>query len=157
MAYIPSEMDRLKLFTRLMRLPTAQRNVLLTAIFVLGIAFVAVAILPFKTVMKLSARQLGCNVKQGSALPATMSSAVETAAKWVPWRCVCIHKGIAFQWLLRRAGVDAYLHYGVRTERHGKLSAHVWVDVDGETLMGAETKDGYALVATFPPGPQLRP
>lgn len=44
----------------------------------------------------------------------------------VPWRTVCLRKGLALQWMLRRRGIDARLHYGIGKDDVGALCAHLW-------------------------------
>jgi hypothetical protein len=53
--------------------------------------------------------------------------------------------------MLRRRGIDAVLHYGVRIPRDGeKIAAHVWVSVDDEVLLGASQHQDYTEVARYP-------
>jgi hypothetical protein len=78
-------------------------------------------------------------------------SAIETAARRLPWRVVCIQKGIAAQRMLRRRGLDAVLHYGIGNDRdRDRLDAHVWVSVDGAPVIGGEEARAFAPVAAFP-------
>lgn len=77
--------------------------------------------------------------------------AVEAAGQRLPWRTMCIQKGLAVQRLLRSGGVDAVLHYGAaRTKDTGKLEAHVWVSVEGVTVIGGEEAPLFTEVAAFP-------
>ena len=68
----------------------------------------------------------------------------------LPWRTKCIEKGLAVQRLLRSGGVDALLHYGARHAENGMLEAHVWVSVDGETVIGGDEAPGFAELAQYP-------
>jgi len=52
-------------------------------------------------------------------------------------------------WMLRRRGVSATLHFGAAREEE-KLIAHVWVTVDGEEVVGCESKDRFFELARFP-------
>jgi hypothetical protein len=64
---------------------------------------------------------------------------------------MCIEKGLATQRMLREAGIDAVLHYGARhADDSGKLQAHVWVSVAGETIIGGEEAPDFAEIATYP-------
>ena len=76
--------------------------------------------------------------------------AVDTATRILPWSPVCIQRGLAAQWMLRRRGIDARLHYGLTTDERTALRAHVWVEALGETLVGGEDAGEYVRVATFP-------
>ncbi len=75
--------------------------------------------------------------------------AVEAAAWRLPFRSVCLQKGVAFQRMCRRRGIDAQLHYGVADDGQA-IAAHVWVSVDGQIYLGGETADTFAQVATWP-------
>lgn len=90
---------------------------------------------------------LGARADPGHVL--TICRAVELVARRSPVRAMCIEMGIAAQWMLRRRGVDAYLHYGIRQEPE-ELKAHVWVTVEGKGVLGSREADGFALVGTFP-------
>ena len=69
----------------------------------------------------------------------------------MPWRTLCIEKGLAVQRMLRRGGVDAVLHYGARRSvKTGELEAHVWVSVSGEIVIGGEEALGMPELARFP-------
>ena len=105
-----------------------------------------VAFLPFRRAMRFGAVPLGnSRVDLDDCI-----WAIEAAAPRLPWRTVCIEQGLAAQRLLRRGGIDAVLHYGIRNRpAAAKLEAHVWVTVGGETVIGGDAAPGYAEVATF--------
>ena len=64
---------------------------------------------------------------------------------------MCIEQGIAGQRMMRRAGINARLHYGAHPgDGDAKLSAHVWVSVDGDVVLGGEEAVDFAEVAVFP-------
>jgi hypothetical protein len=75
---------------------------------------------------------------------------VEQAARRVPWRTVCLQKGLALQWMLRRRGADARLHYGIGKDEAGELRAHVWVTAGPVMLIGSEQAPQFRTVATYP-------
>lgn len=75
--------------------------------------------------------------------------AVNMIADRVPFRAACYQKGLAAQYMLRRRGIDATLHYGVRPTE-AELLAHVWISVEAKVVMGGSTMEGFAEVARFP-------
>jgi len=75
---------------------------------------------------------------------------VERAAARVPWRTVCLQKGLALQWMLRRRGIDARLHYGIGKDEAGAMCAHVWVSAGQTMLIGREQAPQFRSVATYP-------
>lgn len=120
---------------------------LLRAAALLTLASAAVAMLPFRVIIRLGSTALGN--RRWSADEAIW--AVEAAAKRVPWRTVCIEKGLVAQRLLRAAGIDAVLLYGARHDpQAGKLEAHVWVTVGGRAVIGGAEAPGFAAIAAYP-------
>jgi len=114
----------------------------------LTIASAAVALLPFKRAVRLGAVPLG---PRRSIEIDDCTWAIEAAARRLPWRTVCIEKGIALQRLLRSRGIDAILHYGARHHPDsGKLEAHVWVSAGGKAVIGGEEAAGFVEVAAYP-------
>ena len=77
--------------------------------------------------------------------------AVQAWARHVPWRAVCFQQGLALHWMLRRRGVASVLLYGVAKRGGEGLAAHVWVDVDGATVIGGEEAPNFVCLARFPP------
>jgi hypothetical protein len=76
---------------------------------------------------------------------------VDAIGKRLPFRAVCLQRGLALQWMLRRRGIDAVLHYGIRIrDNEDELAAHVWVSVGGAVLLGAPQHERYAEVARYP-------
>ena len=133
---------------RFNRLSRERRRLLLRALVALTAASAAVAFLPFRRAIRWGSVPLG-SAANGSI--EDIVSAVEAAARRVPWRTVCIEKSLAVQRMLRSAGVDAVLHYGARNHAvQGKLEAHVWVTVADRAVIGGEEAADFALLSTYP-------
>ena len=128
----------------------SRRALLTEAAAAVCTAALVVKLLPFRWGVRLSSRRAGA---VRGASPAEIISdvrwGIDVVTRWLPWTPVCIQRGLAGQWMLRRRGIDAKLHYGLATEAE-ELKAHVWVEAAGETLVGGEELVGYARVATFP-------
>jgi hypothetical protein len=135
------------LLLRFARMESPRRSLLLRAAVTVTAASFAVATLPFRHAMKLGPVPLG----QGRRLdPADCVWAIEAAARRLPWRTMCIEKGLAAQRMLRQSGVDAVLHYGARhNDDEGKLEAHVWVTVGGKTIIGDQSPLQFTELATY--------
>jgi hypothetical protein len=132
---------------RLSRLSAERRRLLIRALFVVSAAAAAVALLPFRRAIRFGAitRHRGAQLDVADCV-----WAVEAAARSLPWRTMCIEKGLAVQRLLRSSGVDAVLHYGARQSRDdGKLEAHVWVTVGSTIVIGGEDATNFREIATF--------
>lgn len=133
---------------RYKRLSKIRRMLLPRAMVFLVIASAAVAWLPFRKAIRMGSTGLK---RRSAATPEDVVWAVEAASRRVPWRTVCLQKGLAAQHMLRSAGFDAILHYGARHEpEHRDLEAHVWVTIDNRVVIGGEEAGGFTRVATFP-------
>jgi len=111
----------------------------------LALASIAVRLWPFRWIV----RSAGLGGGRGNVDPAPIGLAIGRASRRLPWRVVCFQQGLAAHWMLRRRGARSRLHYGLRSEE--RLSAHVWVTLDGQPVIGEEESDPHACVAIFPP------
>ena len=136
--------------TRLIRRPLRDNAVLAEAVFALMAGWAAVRFLPFRTAVRIAS--VGLRRQAQAPNVERLSRAIEVAAKRVPWRAVCFQQGLALQWMLRRRGIDARLHYGVGYAPSNDLQAHVWVSVGDKIVMGREEAPAFKSVATYPPG-----
>ena len=137
---------------RLRQLGWRQRLLLVEAMALLAAASVAIKLLPFRRAVKLGAHDTTSMPRSGdqAALVSEARWSVEAAARRLPWRAVCFQQGIALQSMLRRRGIDARLHYGVRYEASNALEAHVWI-CDGDTIViGGEQAPKFKLLAVYP-------
>ena len=62
-----------------------------------------------------------------------LATAVERAARRHHHSMNCLRRSLALCRLLQRRGMEARLHFGVRTAQEG-LEAHAWVSSGGEVL-----------------------
>jgi hypothetical protein len=133
---------------RLRRLSGERRRLLLRAIILLGVASAAVALIPFRRAILFGT--VPVRPRQSPCFDDIIWS-VEAASRRLPWRTMCIEKGLVVQRMLRLAGVDAVLHYGARHHPDtSRLEAHVWVTVDGRAVIGGTEAAEFAPVATYP-------
>jgi hypothetical protein len=136
---------------RFVRLGRRRQCLLAEALVALAASSVAVRFLPFRRAIRIGSHKLsGSESSNRSEVIRDACWSIEAVAAAAPWRIVCLQKGIALQWMLRRRSIDARLHYGIAKEGAETLQAHVWVAVDGELVMGGEIANGFCSVATFP-------
>lgn len=141
---------RPSLIGRWRRLSAARRLLLAEAVAALAAASAAIRWLPFKRAIRLGSRRLSGAPERPAADLAEIRWSIEAAARAAPWRAVCFQQGLALQWMARRRGVDAQLHYGIGKDENGELLAHVWV-ADGEAIIiGGEGAEQVRRVATYP-------
>jgi hypothetical protein len=135
---------------RLDRLTGADWLLLAEALPTLAWASVAIALLPFRRVAATASRHRPADGPAGPATPRKIVWAVNAWGRRVPWRAVCFQRGLAAHRMLRRRGYPSILHYGVGQEEAKGLAAHVWVSVDGLTVIGGEEAPKFTCLASFP-------
>ena len=154
-AAVPMRADRL--MKRLVELGWRRRLLLVEAMAAVVGASLAVRFLPFRHAVRGGARTLAG--KQGDDWIDICHDArwsVVAVARHVPWRALCFQQGLALQWMLRRRGVDARLHYGIgyadgdASLADRDLAAHVWVVIDDEIVLGGHGAASFRSVAVYP-------
>lgn len=129
-------------------LPPREWILMAEALLLLLAASAMVRLMPFRRIVRLAQSPL--RVPSGDPVDLDrLRRAVEAWARRVPWRAVCIQCALALHLLLRRRGIGSELHYGIRKGADRPLSAHVWLSVDGVTLIGGEAAADHVPVATF--------
>lgn len=141
-----------RLLKRFLELGWRRRLLLAEALAAIVAASLAVRFLPFRHGVRAGSRSLNAN--RHDRRDARWS--VVAVARHVPWRALCFEQGLALQWMLRRRGIDARLHYGIGYAEGGapledrELAAHVWIVVDGEIVHGGESVAAFKSVAVYP-------
>ena len=140
-----------KRISRWRRLGRQQQLLLIEGLAAVAAASAAIRFLPFTRAVRLGSRPLPSPVPaREDEIVASARWAVETAARYVPWRAKCFQKGLALQRMLRRRGIDARLHYGIGRDETGELEAHVWVAAGDAVVIGGAEAPRFRRVATFP-------
>ena len=142
-------MSKRSLVSRWARLGRRRKALLVEAVLALAAASAAIRFRSFKRAIKMGSRPL-TGQQALDDITGDVRWAVETAARNVPWRAMCIQQGLALQWMLRRRGIDARLHYGIAKDEAGELQAHVWVAAGGSVVIGGAEAPRFNCVATFP-------
>lgn len=137
------------------RSPSSRRTpsdwlLLVEALVALALASMAIALLPFRKVAAAASARGPEKARTDPEMVRRVLGAVQGWAWRVPWKTVCFQRGLALHWMLRRRGIRSVLLYGARHKGDG-LAAHVWVDVDGATVIGGEEAPDFACLARFPP------
>ncbi|WP_185829228.1 lasso peptide biosynthesis B2 protein [Sphingomonas ginkgonis] len=136
-----------RLLSRFAAVTPERRRLLAEAAAALVAAWLLIRVRPFLKTLAFGQPAAG---HDDGVAPRHLASAVVSAAGKLPWPMVCFPQGLALQRMLRRRGHDARLHYGIARPGEGPLKAHVWVSLDGETLVGGETAAEFREVARYP-------
>lgn len=142
-------MSRRGLISRWARLGRRRQALLAEALLAVAVASAAIRLRAFKRAIRMGSLRLTEQRAPGD-ISEDVRWAVEKAAGIAPWQAMCIQKGLALQWMLRRRGIDARLHYGIGHDEGGELQAHVWVAAGDRVVIGGAEAPRFKCVATFP-------
>lgn len=93
-------------------------------------------------------RQNGLSEEQ-SALALAVGWSVTRAARYVPFRAVCLPQAIAAQAMLNRRRIASVMHFGVAKLPDEGLSAHAWLDAGRIEVTGYPIGPEFVEVARF--------
>lgn len=159
-------MARLRSIRRLLRraaeIDNHRRALAIEAVACLLAARLALILIPFPRL----ARRLGTFVqptdtravqartrssRQEARLAEDIGWAVTRAARYVPFKAVCLPQAIAARMMLRRRGVASAMHFGAAKSgsMDKPLDAHAWLDAAGVEVTGYPVAKGFAEVGCF--------
>jgi len=157
-------MVRLRLIRRLLRrfreIDNSRRALLPEAVLCLLAARLGLIFIPFPRL----ARRLGSFVPPTDArvaqaqrataldnarLAEAVGWAVTRAARYVPFKAVCLPQAMAAQAMLRRRGIKSVMHFGAAKGVDKPLDAHAWLDAAGIEVTGYPVAEGFAEIACF--------
>lgn len=129
------------------QLSVDERWLIVEAVFSLFWVRLLLALIPLRVTLKLLRIRPG-EMGTGATAEdraAAIGLAVERAARHVPFRARCLQQAFAGFLMLRRRGLRASLHVGVRRRSDSSLAAHAW------SLSGATPVTGIAQAADYVP------
>ena len=75
--------------------------------------------------------------------------AVTRAARYVPFRAVCLPQAIAAKAMLSRRHIASIMHFGVLKKAQEALAAHAWLDAGPVEVTGFPVGPDFVEVARF--------
>ena len=155
-------MARLRLNRRLLRrlgqVGPHRRALVAEAVLCLLLARLALIFVPFPKL----ARRLGRFVPPDESrrlaaapaapqvqLAADVGWAVTRAARYVPFRAVCLPQAMAARLMLARRGITSTMHFGAARGEDRPLDAHAWLDAAGVEVTGYPVANRFAEIACF--------
>jgi hypothetical protein len=132
---------------KLLRLPLADKRLLVETAVLLGAVRLGLRVLPFRTVLRMVARMTP--EKSGvegadPASPGRVAWAVAVAKNYMPGVTTCLAQALAAQVLLGRRGLPAKVRIGVDQHNKERFLAHAWVESNGRIVVGGEDVSRYA-------------
>ena len=156
MARLRSIPHRLRRFAQL---GARRRAMLGEAVFWLAAARIALIAVPFPVLARRlgefvpptdpRVRGAGPGPAANSAVAAEVGWAVTRAARYVPFRAVCLPQAMAARVMLRRRGVGSVLHFGAAKGAKRPIDTHAWLDAAGIEVTGYPVANGFAEIACF--------
>jgi len=156
-------MAQLRLIRRLLRrfaqVGNRRRALLAEAVLCLLAARLALIFIPFPRL----ARRLGdfvppsdpralrakVPVDAEAPLAQEIGWAVTRAARYVPFKAVCLPQALAARAMLKRRGVKSVMHFGAAKGQEKPLDAHAWLDAAGVEVTGYPVAKQFAEIACF--------
>ena len=71
------------------------------------------------------------------------------AARYVPFKAVCLPQAMAARVMLKRRGVKSVMHFGAAKGTDKPLDAHAWLDAAGVEVTGYPVAENFAEIACF--------
>ncbi len=143
---------------RFYRLSNGHRMLLLQAVVWLAVSRLALIFVPFRVLAArfgtfmppavAVAAPASLDAEQ-SALAREISWAVTRAARYVPFRAVCLPQAIAAKAMLRRRHIASTMHFGVAKKPGEAMAAHAWLDAAQIEVTGYPVEAGFVEMARF--------
>ncbi len=132
---------------KFLSLTQRDRSLVVKSTFLLGAIKLGLWLLPFQTLRRIL-KIIGKPAAELQEAEKTFVDkavwAVLVATRYIPG-IKCLAQALAIQVLLVQRGYPAYLRIGV-IKGEGKLSAHAWVETEGQVVGGLANPSRYALL-----------
>jgi Transglutaminase-like superfamily len=130
-------------------MPFSELRLVAEAALGLAVARLALISIPFRCIVPWLTRQPRHQKPGANALMnIQVRRAVIIAARYAPWRAVCLPQAMAAKWMLARRGYSSTLYLGVSKNRAAFI-AHAWLDTGGMTVVGGANKADFTPVGRF--------
>lgn len=130
----------------MLALPPAERAALVQAWALFLLVEIGLRVLSFPRLLALLGKtSRGSPDSPGRAdgpSLARLAWAVGVAGRYTPVAPTCLKSALVLSWLLRRRGVATTLAIGV-ARREGGLTAHAWLEREGQAVAGMSGGEGY--------------
>ena len=133
-------------------LPGREQRLIIEAALSLLAVRLALAVLSFPRALQLLriVRDDPGRGRVAAAEACEIGRAVARAARYVPFRAVCLQQAFAALLILRRHGLAATVHLGLAREPGAKdLKAHAWSRCGAVPVTGVEAAQGFGEIAVF--------
>lgn len=141
------------LLTTFFKKPLADQILYLEAALWLGISRLAILILPFRWIAPFLGTHMASsdeNDENGDRETViSISRAIRTMSRHLPWGCECLAQAISGKMMLRRRQIPSTLYLGVAKKEDGDLNTHAWLRAGDIIILGGGGLERFAVVSTF--------
>jgi len=137
---------------KFLRLPPADRRLLVTAALLQGAIRLGLTLLPYRRLRDLIDRlaRVSPRHRLAPASPERIALAVTRAGRSVPG-ATCLTQALAAKVLLERRGHPARVRVGIGRTEGARLLAHAWVESDGCIVLGGTDLTRYTPLSPLDP------
>jgi len=138
---------------KFVRLPSADRRLLVTAALMQAAIRLGLAVLPYRKLRGLVDRLARTSARRQpapTASPERIAWAVTQASRSVPG-AACLTQALAAQLLLERRGHPARVRVGIGRSEDARLLAHAWVENEGRIVLGGPDVLRYTPLSALDP------
>jgi hypothetical protein len=136
-----------------------RRALLIEAVLLLAASRVALIAIPFPVLARRlghfvppsDPRVNGANHRsaQEAERAAEIGWAVARAARYAPFKAVCLPQAMAARVMLKRRGIASVMHFGAAKGTKKPLDTHAWLDAAGVEVTGYPVAAQFAEIACF--------
>ena len=130
----------MSLVTKFFKKPLSEKGLYLETTFWLGISRLEILILPFRWIAPFLGQHMassdGNNENRDRQTVISVSRAILTMSRHLPWESKCLVQAISGKMMLSRRKIPSTLYLGVAKKEDGDLNAHAWLRVGGIVALG---------------------
>ena len=138
---------------KFLKKPAFEQALYMEAAFWLGVSRLAILMLPFRWIAPLLGTHMASSDENDAAAKhqavRSVSSAIRTMSRRLPWECKCLAQAISGKMMLRTRRIPSTLYLGVAKEENSDLSAHAWLRAGNRIILGGGGVKRFAVVSTF--------
>ena len=143
----------MQMLGKFLRLSSSDRRLFVEAAIWLGIARLALLVVPFRWIAPFLGKHMAespeTEERAHKQFVERISWVVQTASRHLPWKCKCLVKAIAGKCMFKRRRVPSTLYLGLLKDEEEKLKAHAWLRSGKAIVSGHQGVTEYTVVSTF--------
>ena len=143
----------MKNLIKFLKKPAPEQALYVEATFWLGLSRLAILTVPFRWIAPcLGTHMAGSDendLAAGRESVRSVSRAIRTMSRHLPWECKCLAQAISGKIMLRRRRIPSTLYLGVAKKEDGDLNAHAWLRAGDVILLGGGGLERFGVVSTF--------